>query len=552
MLVVVLLVLPDARAVPDRPTRRHLDDFAAQPLNPHHAKSRAAAHAVRAAADGEGLAASKSDVGGAASSVSAPAPVVDSSPTSHSSSLSSGSDIVSSASPPPLPTTPQPTPSPPRGRARAAAHLSLLGLLALLVLVVIGGVVAWCVYRRNRNRRRVRSLRLNGTRRPGEVDDADMGQAVKGGDWLHLDSAEGATHVVGAARRSRFTTSLDALQTSDAVFDPIGQQAAEARKRKRARRVAVAAAERAGGGGEGKTAGGGAGSGVFHGGMAGNEPGADESEMWSSEEGDSDTGGGGTGGGGVGNAAVRGPIYASSMAPAGGAARMDGAALSFGGSGGGAPSTSVVPPLTLSPQYFNQTAKVLMDRYNTEGDGGGGGGGPQGGSAVASSSSAAAAAVPSTVAAGGRGGSLANHGATENNAFEHILASAVAPLRVGEEFHQRGGSLLPPDAASARKGESAATKPAGQTGANSDEEDEEDEEDESEDLRGGHAPNVRRGEASAFDDANDEEFEEEEDEEYEEEEEDDVPPTRGHGSPPTQRQAGVAPPFNGGANRSLR
>ncbi|CAJ1988767.1 '3a2rel-related protein [Leishmania donovani] len=125
-------------------------------------------------------------------------------------------------------------------RRAPAMRLALLGLIALVVPAAIIALAMWCVCRRTRYKRKVKGLRLNGTRQPGEVDDVDMGNIVRGGDWLNLDAATPGRTKIGAngARFSILAPSTAACVRMDATFDPIGQQAAETRQRKRARRVA--------------------------------------------------------------------------------------------------------------------------------------------------------------------------------------------------------------------------------------------------------------------------------------------------------------------------
>ncbi|KAG5505430.1 hypothetical protein GH5_03451 [Leishmania sp. Ghana 2012 LV757] len=326
--------------------------------------------------------------------------------------------------------------SPGRGKGRLPSiRRALLGLIALVVPAAIIGFVVWCIYRRTRYVRKVKDLRLNGTRRPGEVDDKEMGNAVRGGDWLHLEAA--ITGITGiGANRSRFSISAPSATaggcTSD-IFDPIGQQAAEARQRKRARRVTVAAAEAAGSlrnrGGSGNLAS-----------PLGESCSAAELEMWSSDE-ERDANGSSL------NSAIDGcsfrgagdpaQIFATTLVLSG--TGNSGAGVSLGISpslSGGAlpsPKTTVVPPLSRNPEYFNETARVLLGRYTSESEVGG----PQ--------------MPPSEVPDGGGAGSQSmwpvagNEGGSSKAvlekprmAFEQILSSAVAPLQVGVEFHQRG------------------------------------------------------------------------------------------------------------------
>ncbi|TPP54087.1 putative integral membrane protein [Leishmania donovani] len=130
-------------------------------------------------------------------------------------------------------------------RRAPAMRLALLGLIALVVPAAIIALAMWCVCRRTRYKRKVKGLRLNGTRQPGEVDDVDMGNIVRGGDWLNLDAATPGRTKIGAngARFSILAPSTAACVRMDATFDPIGQQAAETRQRKQDHCFAVEVAE---------------------------------------------------------------------------------------------------------------------------------------------------------------------------------------------------------------------------------------------------------------------------------------------------------------------
>ncbi|KAG5479601.1 hypothetical protein CUR178_03362 [Leishmania enriettii] len=326
--------------------------------------------------------------------------------------------------------------SPGRDKRRLPSiRRALLGLVALVVPAAIIGFVVWCIYRRTRYLRKVKDLRLNGTRRPGEVDDKEMGNAVSGGDWLHLDAA--ITGITGiGANRSRFSISAPSATVGDCtsdIFDPIGQQAAEARQRKRARRVTVAAAEAAGSprnrGGSGNLAS-----------PLGESCSGAELEMWSSDE-EGDANGSlrksAIDGGSFRGAGDPAQIFATTLVLSGignsGAGASLGISPSISGGALPSPETTVVPPLSRNPEYFNETARVLLCRYTSESEVGrpqmppsevpdGGGAGSQSMWPVAGNEGGSSKAVlekPRTV-------------------FEQILSSAVAPLQVGVEFHQRG------------------------------------------------------------------------------------------------------------------
>ncbi|KAG5501653.1 hypothetical protein JIQ42_05503 [Leishmania sp. Namibia] len=326
--------------------------------------------------------------------------------------------------------------SPDRGKRHLpSVRSALLGLIALVVPAAIIGFVVWCIYRRTRYMRKVKDLRLNGARRPGEVDDKEMGNAVRGGDWLHFNAA--ITGITGiGANRSRFSISAPSATagvcTSD-IFDPIGQQAAEARQRKRARRVTVAAAEAAGNprnrGGSGNLAS-----------PLGDNCSAAESEMWSNdEEGDAN--------GSSLNSAIDGgsfrraddpaQIFATTLVLSGtgnsGAGVSLGISPSLSGDALPSPKITVAPPLSRNPEYFNETARVLLGRYTSESEVGGLQMPP---SEVPDGGGAGSQSV--WPVAGNEGGSSKAVLEKPSTAFEQILSSAVAPLQVGVEFHQRG------------------------------------------------------------------------------------------------------------------
>nr|CAJ2473371.1 unnamed protein product [Leishmania braziliensis] len=324
-------------------------------------------------------------------------------------------------------------------RRSPTKRLALLGLIALAVPAIIIALIVWCICRRTRYRHRMKELRLNGTRCPGEVDDVDMGNAVMGGDWLSLDAvATGRTRI--GANRSCFLISAPSTAAGicvDGIFDPIGQQAVEARQRKRARRVAVAAAEAAGSPTNrvGNSSSGGLAD------SFGDVSGAVESEMWSSdEEGRANVYSlsGGTGGD-VGGAGGSAPIYATSLVLPGAGATGAGASLGAGPSlHGGATASSaitVVPPLARNSQYFNDTARVLLGRYRAKNESGG-----QQMPPLALPDGGGAATQSLQPAAGTEVGSSNAVLSKSYSAFEQILSSTVAPLQVGREFHQRGDS----------------------------------------------------------------------------------------------------------------
>ncbi|KAG5479069.1 hypothetical protein LSCM1_02913 [Leishmania martiniquensis] len=312
-------------------------------------------------------------------------------------------------------------------------RLALLGLVALVVPTAIIGVAVWCVCRRWRYTRRVKNLRLHGARRPGQVDDEDLGNAVKGGDWLDLDTATRGMPGIGA-NHSCFSISAPltiAGGCADDIFDPIGQQAAEARQRKRVRRVTLAAEAAGSPTSRGRS-----------GGLAtplGDDCGAAELEMWSSdEEGDDNPSSvnghiGGGSGRGAGNSAE---IFATTLVLSGtgasGAGVSSGVSPSLSGTAVANPMITVVPQLARNPQYFNETARVLLDRYTTEGEGGG------------------PPMTPSGVIGGSDGGPPSLRPAMSNavggskaalekpkTAFAEILSSTAAPLQPGMAFHQR-------------------------------------------------------------------------------------------------------------------
>ncbi|CAJ1988785.1 5'a2rel-related protein [Leishmania donovani] len=323
-------------------------------------------------------------------------------------------------------------------RRAPAMRLALLGLIALVVPAAIIALAMWCVCRRTRYKRKVKGLRLNGTRQPGEVDDVDMGNIVRGGDWLNLDAATPGRTKIGAngARFSILAPSTAACVRMDATFDPIGQQAAETRQRKRARRVAVAAAEAAVIPARG--AGNGGSDGLAS--PVSGESGAAGPEMWSSDEEERSDGysvNGGVSGGNVGVAGGSAQAHATSSVLPGTGATGAGASSGAGPHlRGGAVTSSVVTavhPLDHDLHYFNETTRVLLGRYTAES----GGGVPQ---------------MPPSALPGGGGAAeqilrLASGNEAESgnavvskpkSVFEQILSFAVAPLQVGREFHQRG------------------------------------------------------------------------------------------------------------------
>lgn len=319
-----------------------------------------------------------------------------------------------------------------------AMRLALLGLIALVVPAAIIALVVWCVCRRTRYKRKVKGLRLNGTRQPGEVDDVDMGNVVRGGDWLNLDAAAPGRTKIGA-HRTRFSIlvpSTAACVRTDATFDPIGQRAAETRQRKRARRVAVAAAEAAVI----------PANGVGNGGSDGlasplsGESGAAGSEMWSSDEEEHSNGysvNGGVSGGNAGVAGGSAQAHATSSVLPG--TRATGAEVSSGAGphlSGGVVTSSVVtavPSLDHSLNYFNETTRVLLGRYKAES----GGGVPQ--MPPSALPGGGGAATQSLRLASGNEAESSNAVVNKpKSAFEQILSFAVAPLQVGREFHQRG------------------------------------------------------------------------------------------------------------------
>ncbi|KAG5504948.1 hypothetical protein JKF63_04395 [Porcisia hertigi] len=312
-----------------------------------------------------------------------------------------------------------------------ATRLALLGLLALLVPIAVVFFVMWCISRRTRYKRTVKDLRLNGTRRPGEVDDVDMGAAIKGGDWLSADAAAPNTARFGAHRTpfAISTASMAGDDHTDATFDPIGQQAAEAQQRRLARRVAVAAAEAAGNGDSGRLAS-----------SLRDKSTVAESDVWVSDEEEGTNYSpvsGGVSGGGITGAGGPAPIYAASfVSPTTGVAvagALSGASVSPSASGAASPGTSAALPVVHNSQYFNETARVLLGCYTAENEGGG----PQaplsasGGRGVAD-----AHHLPTT--AGGDGGGNKAVVKKSNSAFEQILSSAAAPLQLSPEFHHRG------------------------------------------------------------------------------------------------------------------
>ncbi|CAJ1988766.1 3'a2rel-related protein [Leishmania donovani] len=323
-------------------------------------------------------------------------------------------------------------------RRAPAMRLALLGLIALVVPAAIIALAMWCVCRRTRYKRKVKGLRLNGTRQPGEVDDVDMGNIVRGGDWLNLDAATPGRTKIGAngARFSILAPSTAACVRMDATFDPIGQQAAETRQRKRARRVAVAAAEAAVIPARG--AGNGGSDGLAS--PVSGESGAAGPEMWSSDEEERSDGysvNGGVSGGNVGVAGGSAQAHATSSVLPGTGATGAGASSGAGPHlRGGAVTSSVVTavhPLDHDLHYFNETTRVLLGRHMAES----GGGVPQ---------------MPPSALPGGGGAAeqilrLASGNEAESgnavvskpkSVFEQILSFAVAPLQVGREFHQRG------------------------------------------------------------------------------------------------------------------
>ncbi|CBZ27034.1 3'a2rel-related protein [Leishmania mexicana MHOM/GT/2001/U1103] len=338
----------------------------------------------------------------------------------------------------PPPSSPAPPPDDLGTRRPPATRLALLGLIALVVPAAIIALVVWCVCRRTRYKRKVKGLRLNGTRQPGEVDDVDMGNVVRGGDWLNLDAATPGRTKIGASR-TRFSIlvpSTAAGARMDATFDPIGQQAAETRQRKRARRAAVAAAVAAVV--PANDAGDGGSDGVAS--PLRGDLGAGGSDVWSSDEEEHSNGysvNGGVSGGNVGVADGSAQGHATSSVLPGTGATGAGASSGAGPHlSGGAVASSVAT--AVSPQdhdlhYFNETARLLLGRYTAES----GGGVPQ--------------MPPSTLPGGGGAATqslrLSSGNEVESSktvvnkpksAFEQILSFAVAPLQVGPEFHQRG------------------------------------------------------------------------------------------------------------------
>lgn len=340
-------------------------------------------------------------------------------------------------------------------------YLALITLVVLLVPLGIGMYFFGKWYRHYRCQRVARELRLNGERRPGEVDDAQMGQAMGQGEWLRgtgpaAENGLAGKTLDGGGSPTGQLVSTKAL-SEPKEFDPIGQQAAVQRAKQITRREAAR--------GFNATI------------RADNDNGSsvDYSSVMDGDGGDED--------------GAMQQLYATSIMQAASMQRwgvgthdsvlgstLMGKQMSELRVGGGtsedassplgrfptmAGGTEAVVPTYHDPEYFNQTARVLLGCY-------------PGADGVDAASQNASPTLR-------RGSELFNNDANTpvlspsgsklpvgkfassvGQTFENILSSLAAPLQLGKEYHQKGDAVgLSQPVSTAPAAETSASDEAG-------------------------------------------------------------------------------------------
>jgi len=334
-------------------------------------------------------------------------------------------------------------------RRVVSPYLACLALLVLLIPICFCAYFSRAWYRRYKRRKAAEALRLNGVRQPGEVDDAEMGHAMENRDWL--SSTQGGCN--GGLGRNGLCTVVDdgscdyqggrttgTKAPSEAVgFDPIGHHAAIQRTRQITRREAVA----------GLNATVRFDSGIGSRSIAdGDDVEGDDAmqQLYATSimqatsmqrrSGCSHEGVAGPGLAGIHVPGLRATDSGDDMA----ASSPNFSPALPGG------MDAVMSPTYHDPEYFNQTARVLLGCYpaldSTDAVG------SPGASAVYSESNSnvlpggvqATAMAPSSAPSEKRGVKvpIGKFASSVTQTFENLLSTLAAPLHLGEEFHQKG------------------------------------------------------------------------------------------------------------------